>query len=138
MVRDLSDQFAGIDERQEQSAMPGSVTKWGKSWTVRHERGVDPITGKRRQASRDGFRTRREAEAVLTKLLRERDLGTDLDSTRLTVGVPAVLARYRRDAPGALDDGDELPPADRARNSPLVDSVRRELCQVPAAATMDP
>lgn len=66
--------------------MPGSVTKRGRTWTVRYDRGPDPETGDRRQASRGGFRTRKEAEAELTRLLRERDLGTDLDPTRLTVG----------------------------------------------------
>lgn len=66
--------------------MAGSVTKRGRTWTVRYDRGPDPETGDRRQASRGGFRTRKEAEAELTRLLRERDLGTDLDPTRLTVG----------------------------------------------------
>jgi hypothetical protein len=42
-------------------------------WCIRLDVGVDPETGKRRQVSRQGFRTKREAQAVLNDLLLERE-----------------------------------------------------------------
>jgi hypothetical protein len=50
----------------------GSVTRRSDGWCIRLDVGVDPETGKRRQVSRQGFRTKREAQAVLNDLLLER------------------------------------------------------------------
>ncbi len=52
----------------------GSVTRRSDGWCIRLDVGVDPETGKRRQISRQGFRTKREAQAVLNDLLLEREL----------------------------------------------------------------
>jgi len=52
----------------------GSVTRRSDGWCIRLDVGVDPETGKRRQVSRQGFRTKREAQAVLNDLLLEREL----------------------------------------------------------------
>ena len=52
----------------------GSVTRRSDGWCIRLDVGVDPGTGKRRQVSRQGFRTKREAQAVLNDLLLEREL----------------------------------------------------------------
>lgn len=49
----------------------GSVRRRGSGWCIRLDVGVDPETGKRRQVSRQGFRTKREAQAVLNDLLLE-------------------------------------------------------------------
>ena len=52
----------------------GSVTRRSDGWCIRLDVGVDPETGKRRQVSRQGFRTKREAQAALNDLLLEREL----------------------------------------------------------------
>ena len=51
----------------------GSVTRRSDGWCIRLDVGADPVTGKRRQVSRQGFRTKREAQAVLSELLLERE-----------------------------------------------------------------
>jgi len=50
------------------------VTRRSDGWCIRLDVGVDPETGKRRQVSRQGFRTKREAQAALNDLLLEREL----------------------------------------------------------------
>lgn len=50
------------------------MTRRSDGWCIRLDVGVDPETGKRRQVSRQGFRTKREAQAVLNDLLLEREL----------------------------------------------------------------
>jgi hypothetical protein len=52
----------------------GSVTRRNDGWCIRLDVGVDPATGKRRQVSRQGYRTKRGAKAVLDDLLLERGL----------------------------------------------------------------
>lgn len=52
----------------------GSVTRRSDGWCIRLDVGVDPETGKRRQVSRQGFRSKREAQAVLNDLLLQREL----------------------------------------------------------------
>lgn len=77
----------------------GSVTRRSDGWCIRLDVGVDPETGKRRQVSRQGFRTKREAQAVLNDLLLERELGRrpDLSVFGPTVGeyLEEWLARAR-------------------------------------------
>jgi integrase len=51
----------------------GSVTRRSDGWCIRLDVGADPVTGKRRQVSRQGFRTKREAQAALSELLLERE-----------------------------------------------------------------
>ncbi|MFA5890413.1 MAG: site-specific integrase [Actinomycetota bacterium] len=64
-------------------------------------RGFDSITGKRRRVFRTVRGTKADAERALTKLLREIDTGTDLDTERLTVAayldrwLPHVQTRVR-------------------------------------------
>ncbi len=57
-----------------------------KTWTITYDRGPDPASGGRRQVSKGGFRTKKEAEEELTRRLREVDTGTDLDPTAMTTG----------------------------------------------------
>jgi Arm DNA-binding domain len=38
----------------------GSVYKRGSTWTWHVDVGVDPVTGKRRQQTKGGFKTKRE------------------------------------------------------------------------------
>jgi hypothetical protein len=57
----------------------GSVTRRSGGWCIRLDVGVDPETGKRRQVSRQGFHTKREAQAVLNDLLLEHQLVREPD-----------------------------------------------------------
>ena len=62
----------------------GKPFKRGARWCAVFEREPDPLTGKRRQGWVYGA-TKKEVEVELTRRLRERDTGTDLDPTRMTV-----------------------------------------------------
>jgi integrase len=98
----------------------GSVTRRSDGWCIRLDVGADPATGKRRQVSRQGFRTKREAQAVLNDLMLERELVRQPDVSVFgpTVGdyLEEWLARARvsvrestwaayRNAVGHLVDG---------------------------------
>ncbi len=64
--------------------MAGSVYKRGKTWTFV----IDTIpdeNSRRRQSSRGGFKTKREAEAEKSRLLTQRDQGIDVSVDRMTV-----------------------------------------------------
>lgn len=63
------------------SAMRGSVTKRGTSWSFVVDRGIDPATGRRRQQRRSGFRTRKEAEAALRSTISALTDGTFVERT---------------------------------------------------------
>ena len=55
--------------------MRGHVTKRGSTWTVVYDEGTGE-DGKRRQRSKGGFATRREAESFLTDTLQRLDTGS--------------------------------------------------------------
>jgi integrase len=93
--------------------MPGQLVKRGETWTVRVFVGRDPETGRRSYVNRTVRGTKKEAQAVLTGLLRQRDL-RDLvvASTRLLVSEyleewkeKALRARVR---PRTFDDYERL------------------------------
>jgi integrase len=79
----------------------GSIRKRGSSWTVVVDVGRDPTTRRRRQTSRGGFKTRREANRWLTQTLGQLDGGVYVAPTRQTVGehllgwLPAVRSSLR-------------------------------------------
>jgi integrase len=79
----------------------GSIRKRGPTWTVVVDVGRDPTTRKRRQTSRGGFKTRREANRWLTQALGQLDQGSYVTPTRQTVGghllgwLPAVRSSLR-------------------------------------------
>lgn len=50
--------------------------KRGDKWSYTIDIGLDPITGKRRQATKGGFRTKKEAEAAAAKVVAEIADGT--------------------------------------------------------------
>lgn len=69
--------------------MAGQIRKRGeRAWLVRVYLGKDPATGSRRWFSRTVHGTKKDAEAVLYGLLRDRDLG------RLTVPSGMILSEY--------------------------------------------
>ena len=64
----------------------GSIRKRGQTWTVTLDAGRDPTTRKRRQVSKGGFKTRRDANRWLTHTLGQLDQGSYVAPTRQTVG----------------------------------------------------
>lgn len=90
--------------------MRGSVFKRGKTWTIVYDEGVDPVTGKRRQRSRSGFRTKAAAQEALTESLSALAGGSYVTPHRQTVAEfleewletrrsqlrPSTWATYRR------------------------------------------
>ena len=56
------------------------------SWAFTIDVGKDPVTGKRRQAARSGFRTRDEAEETMTGEMAALNAGTWTDDKNITVG----------------------------------------------------
>jgi hypothetical protein len=66
--------------------MRGGTRKRGGTWTWFFD-AVDPATGKRRQRSKGGFRTKREAQAALSEALATYRAGTLVEPSTLTLGV---------------------------------------------------
>jgi integrase len=79
----------------------GSIRRRGPTWTVTVDVGRDPTTRKRRQISKGGFKTRREANRWLTHTLGQLDQGSYVTPTRQTVGehllewLPAIRSSLR-------------------------------------------
>jgi integrase len=64
----------------------GSVRKRGSTWTVVVDVGPDPVTGRRRQKSKGGYRTRKAAETALRELSAAVDARQYVDRSTTTVG----------------------------------------------------
>ena len=64
----------------------GSVFKRNGRYGIRIDLGSDPRTGTRRQSSRQGFRTKREAEAALDEALGTLRSGTYIDGSSELLG----------------------------------------------------
>lgn len=60
-------------------------TKAGRRWRITYDLPPDPVTGKRRQKTRRGFRTQGEANAALRNDLSELDKGPHIDTSRATL-----------------------------------------------------
>jgi integrase len=79
----------------------GSIRRRGQTWTVTVDVGRDPTTRKRRQISKGGFKTRRDANRWLTHTLGQLDQGSYVTPTRQTVGehllawLPAIRSSLR-------------------------------------------
>jgi integrase len=63
----------------------GSVQRKGRVWSFVVDLGPDPATGRRRQARRSGFTTKKAAEAALRDLATAADAGTAVSRSRITV-----------------------------------------------------
>ena len=63
----------------------GSIFKRSGGWAFRVDAGYQPGTGKRRQLLRQGFRTRKEAEAALAELLRDNCRGAAVSRSTIRV-----------------------------------------------------
>lgn len=66
--------------------MSGSVKKHGPSWRYVIDLPPDPLTGKRRQLTKSGFRTKRDAQEARSTALENLRTGTLARPTRTTVG----------------------------------------------------
>ena len=68
--------------------MRGHIKKRGRdTYSVIVSQGSDPATGRRRQTWRTVRGSKRDAEAVLTQLLAQKDSGIDLPPGRVTIAV---------------------------------------------------
>lgn len=65
--------------------MKGSIYKRGKTWTYRVDIGRDPITNKRRQISKGGFKTKKDCQVALAKILAEYHEGTYINESEITL-----------------------------------------------------
>jgi integrase len=65
--------------------MSGRVEKYGKGWRYRFDLGPDPLTGKRRQATRAGFATKREAAAAMNEAIQASRHGRFIRRSAQTV-----------------------------------------------------
>ena len=63
----------------------GSVQRKGSVWSFVVDLGPDPATGRRRQARRSGFATKKEAEVALRAVAIASDTGTAVARTRVTL-----------------------------------------------------
>jgi hypothetical protein len=66
--------------------MRGSVRKRGSTWTWYLDAPPDPLTGKRRQASKGGFRTKRECQDALNETLARLREGIFVPPSQRTLG----------------------------------------------------
>jgi integrase len=74
----------------------GHIRSRGKrSWELKFDLGRDPTSGRRKTAYRNVKGTKREAQTELTRLLAERDRGSYIDPTKLTIA--DFLERWLRD-----------------------------------------
>jgi integrase len=64
----------------------GSVRRKDGAWSYRVDLGPDPATGRRRQVARQGFRTRKAAEAALGEVLSAVATGSAVNRSRTTTG----------------------------------------------------
>jgi hypothetical protein len=65
--------------------MRGSIRKRGSTYTYWLDIGPDPMTGKRRQRTKGGFRTKREWQAALNEAISALRSGTLVQPSRRTV-----------------------------------------------------
>jgi Arm DNA-binding domain len=62
--------------------MRGSIRKRGSTYTYWLDIGPDPVTGKRRQRTKGGFRTKRECQAALNEAISALRSGTLVQPSR--------------------------------------------------------
>lgn len=66
--------------------MRGRVHKRGSRWAYVVDAGIDPVSGKRRQRTKSGFATKKEAESALREMIGTVEAGTYVSTTGVTVG----------------------------------------------------
>jgi integrase len=66
--------------------MRGSVYKRGSTWTWHVDVGVDAVTGRRKQQTKGGFKTRRECQAALNEVLTALRAGAFVEPSKRSLG----------------------------------------------------
>ncbi|MDD3840919.1 MAG: Arm DNA-binding domain-containing protein [Clostridia bacterium] len=61
------------------------ISKRGSTWHVRYYVGKDPVTGKKIQRSKGGFRTKKEAERFEREVEASLDNNTYIEPSKITV-----------------------------------------------------
>jgi Arm DNA-binding domain len=75
--------------------MRGSVQRRGRTYT-RYLFVLDPATGKPRQRSKGGYRTKRECQAALNDALATVRTGTFVEASKRTTGASCATNGYQR------------------------------------------
>jgi integrase len=65
--------------------MKGNVYRRGETWSYRFDLDNDPLTGRRRQASKGGYPTRREAETAMRAAITAAEQGRHAKPSRRTI-----------------------------------------------------
>ena len=65
--------------------MRGSVCKRGSTWTWYLDVDPNPLTGRRRQQTKGGFKTRRECQAALRQAIADQHDGTFVKPSQRTI-----------------------------------------------------
>ncbi len=65
--------------------MRGHIRKHGAGWQYTVELEPDPITGKRKQKSKGGFRTKKECEAAMNELINQIEKGEYFEVEKMTL-----------------------------------------------------
>lgn len=65
--------------------MKGYVRKRGNKWSYTVDIGKDPETGKRKQKTKSGFKTKKEAESALNEIIYELTKGTWIQPQEITL-----------------------------------------------------
>jgi hypothetical protein len=64
----------------------GHIGKCGEHWHCFFDRPRDPLTGRRRKTSKGPFKTKKAAQAWLTRQLADMQSGTFVEPSRQTLG----------------------------------------------------
>jgi hypothetical protein len=64
----------------------GCIRKRGDTWTALWDIGPDALSGKRRQRSKGGFATKKDAQAFLTTQINELNRGTYVEPSKQKLG----------------------------------------------------
>ncbi|MEH7071991.1 Arm DNA-binding domain-containing protein, partial [Priestia megaterium] len=65
--------------------VPSKKAKSGYTWSFTIEIGVDPLTGKRKQTTRRGFNTKKEAENAAKELSTQLENGLNIVDNKMTL-----------------------------------------------------
>ncbi len=101
----------------------GEVVK--NSWQLVLSLGYDPITGKRRQATRRFRGSKTEAKRALESFRREIECGLKLDADKVTFG------EYSQQWIDAREASKTLAPATIKRNKEILEHLKRHLSDIP-------
>ncbi|WP_260989897.1 site-specific integrase [Paenibacillus xylanexedens] len=64
--------------------MKGSFYKRGSTWSYMIDIGIDPLSGKRKQKSKGGFKTKKEAQLAAAELISEMNKGQYVAENKMT------------------------------------------------------